>query len=336
MTTPHPTRLRTALAPASRLRAAAVVMLGALSLSGAVARPVAAAADGARWTVTPAASSFGAGRADYAYTLSPGGRQEDGIVVANQGATTLRLALRAADGVTTPAGRIGLAAPGAKADGVAAWVHLERDAVTIEPGGSVTVPFTITPPKNAAAGDHVGGIVAAPVGATAGPRPGLQIHLRVSGPLKPGLSVDAVRVRYAGTANPVGAGDATVTYTIHNSGNAILTARQAVSVSGPFGTWVRHAGRIADVPPLLPGGTWKGSASLHGAAPAVRLGATVTLVPLLTDAAGSIAPLAATRATGHALAVPWSLLIVVIAVGGLAGVGLARVRAARRVDGAVA
>jgi hypothetical protein len=336
MTTPHPTRRRTALAPASRPRAAVVVMLAAGSLSGAVARPAAAAGDGARWTVAPAANSFGAGRADYTNTMIPGGRREDGIVVANQGAATLRLALRTADGVTTATGRLGLADPGAKADGIGAWVHLQRDVVTVAPGASVTVPFTITPPKDAAAGDHVGGIVTAPVGTTAGPRPGLRIRLRVSGPLKPGLSVDAVRVRYSGTANPIGTGDATVTYTIRNSGNAILTARQAVSVAGPFGSRVRHAGRIADTPPLLPGATWKGSASVHGVTPAARLGATVTLVPLLTDAAGSIAPLAATRATGHALAVPWSLVIVLIAVCGLAGVVLARVRAARRVDGAVA
>ncbi|HEY6758757.1 MAG TPA: hypothetical protein VI318_04680 [Baekduia sp.] len=343
----HPTRLHTAVAPASRPRAAAVLMLTlcALSFGGAVARPAAAADGGARWTVQTADNSFGAGRQDYRYTLSPGGRLEDGIVVVNQGTTTLHLALRTADGVTTPAGRLGLVDRGARSNGVATWVHLQQDVVTVEPGAAMTVPFTITPPKNAAAGDHVGGIVTVPVGADgvggAVARPGLEIRLRVSGALKPSLSVDAVRVHYSGTANPVGTGDATVTYTIRNTGNAILTARQAVSVSGPFGTWARHAARIADVPPLLPGATWKGSAPLRGVTPALRLGATVTLVPLLTDAAGSIAPLPATKATGHALAVPWSLLIVLIVVLGLAaGVVLRRRRrrvgAAPRVDGVVA
>jgi hypothetical protein len=336
----HPITLRTARTPASRLRAAVVLMLGVSWLGGALARPAVAADDGVRWTVKPAANSFGADRKDYGYTLSPGGRLEDGIVVANHGVATLHLALRTAEGVTTSTGGLGLADPGARANGVAAWVHLERDAVTVEPGAAVTVPFTITPPKNAAAGDHVGGIVTAQVGSAApggvDERPGLAIRLRVSGPLKPSLSVDAVRVRYSGTANPVGKGDATVTYTVRNSGNAILTARQAVSASGPFGTWTRRAGPIADVPPLLPGATWKVSAPLSGVAPALRLGATVTLVPLLTDAAGSIAPLPAVKATGHALAVPWALLIALIVVLGLAGVALRRVRAPRRVDGVVA
>jgi hypothetical protein len=41
--------------------------------------------------------------------------------------------------------------------------------------------------------------------------------------------------------------------------------------------------------------------------PAPRLTATVTLVPLLTDAAGSTAPLTAVVGTGHALMLAWVL-----------------------------
>ena len=59
-------------------------------------------------------------------------------------------------------------------------------------------------------------------------------------------------MHYADTPNPFGKGDATVTYTIHNTGNAILTARQAVSVSGPFGRWAVNAGKIADSPSCCP------------------------------------------------------------------------------------
>jgi hypothetical protein len=301
----------------SRARAAALVLLSAVSSVAALAGPAVAADDGARWTVTPADNRFGAGRQDYGYTLSPGGRLLDDVVVANQGATTLHLALRATG-----------------SDRVASWVRFARDAVTVAPGASVTVPFTITPPKDAAAGDHVAGIVAAPDGA--GPRPGLPLRLRVSGPLKPALSVESVRVHYAGTSSPLGTGDATVTYTIHNTGNATLRARPTVSASGPLGTWSRHAGRIADAPALPPGGTWEGSASLSGVAPALRVGATVKVVPLLIDASGSIAPLPAVAASGHALAVPWTLLIVLVVVLGLAGVVVRRVRVPRRADGAVA
>ena len=60
------------------------------------------------------------------------------------------------------------------------------------------------------------------------------LRLRVGGPLKPSLAVEQVRIDYAGTPNR-SQGRRTVTYTIHNTGNAILSARQTVSVSGPFG-----------------------------------------------------------------------------------------------------
>ncbi|WP_445152551.1 WxL protein peptidoglycan domain-containing protein [Baekduia sp. Peel2402] len=316
------------------LRTAAALLLSALGLGAAVAQSAAAADDGARWTVAPAANSYGADRKDYGFTVAPGGRLEDAIVVTNQGATMLRLALRPADAVTTSTGRFGLVDRGARSEGVASWVHLEQEVVTVDPGAQVTVPFTITPPKDAGAGDHVGGIVTAPEGADVDR--GLQIRLRLSGPLKPALAVGGVHMDYNNTANPLGTGDGTVFYTIRNTGNTILTARQAVSASGPFGIWARHAGRIADSPALLPGSTWKVSAPLHDVRPALRLKATVTLTPLLVDAAGSVSPLPATKATGHAWTIPWALLLVLVAAIGLAGAVTRRARAPQAVKGVVA
>ena len=168
------------------------------------------------WTVEPAANSFGADRQDYRYTINPGGQVEDGIVVVNHGTAPLQLALRATDRVRL----------GARCD--------RPDDVTVAPGESVEVPFALTLPDDAAPGDYVGGIVAARWAAGRIP-----IRLRVGGALKPSLAVEDVHVR----TSPVGKGDATVTYTIHNTGNAILSARQAVSVSGPFGRWAATRGQ---------------------------------------------------------------------------------------------
>ncbi len=123
--------------------------------------------------------------------------------------------------------------------------------------------------------------------------------------------------------------DATVSYTIRNTGNATLSARQKASVSGPFGLWPVDADTIADSPPLLPGQTRDVSAPVHGVTPALRLTATVTLIPLLTDAAGSTAPLDATESSGHAWTVPWLLLLAIVALGGLAGLAF-RSRRSRR------
>jgi hypothetical protein len=62
----------------------------------------------------------------------------------------------------------------------------------------------------------------------------------------------------------------------------------------------------------------------------MSLAATVSLVPLLTDAAGSIAPLAPTGATAHAWAVPWTLLLLVVVACALVAAALLAVERRRR------
>jgi hypothetical protein len=267
------------------------LMVAALGLGGLLARP-ARAAD---LTVQPAANQFGAGRPGFTYTVNPGGEVQDGLVVVNSGSSPRDVPLRLSG------------------KGLSEWVRPELDAVTIGAGESVEVPFTLTLPKDAAPGDYAGRIA------------GLPVRLRVSGPLKPSLSVEHVQVHYAETANPIGKGDAKVTYTIHNTGNAILSARQKVSVSGPFGRWEVAGDQVADSPPLLPGESRTVSVPVRGVTPVLRLTATVELIPLMTDAAGSTAPLAAVKATGHHLIVPWALLAVIVVLGGLA-LALTRVR----------
>jgi hypothetical protein len=135
----------------------------------------------------------------------------------------------------------------------------------------------------------------------------IRIHLRVSGDLKPSLSVDDLKVQYAGHR------DATVTYTVHNTGNAILAARPSTSVAGPFGMW-RAEGQQSDSPQLLPGESWKVSTQVHGVTPALRLTGSVTLLPLLTNAAGSTGPLTPLDATTHAWTTPWWLFLIPIAM----------------------
>lgn len=305
---------------AALAQATAVVLLAALGFLGVGVGPAAADGD-VSWAVSTASNDFGSGRQNYWYTLNPGGRLEDGLVVVNHGTTPLHLAVYAADGFTK-GGRLDLVTKDAKSTRVGAWVHTDRPDVTVRPGESLEVPFTVTLPDNAAPGEYMGGIVAQTgeaSGTSAGRRLGIRIRLRVGGPLKPSLAAENLHVSYSGT--PFGKGDATVTYTIHNTGNAILTARQAVSVSGPFGRLRVQAGQIHDSPQLLPGDTWKVSVPVRGVVPALRLTGTVTLVPLLTDASGSVAPLAAVETTSYAWT--WALLLVIVVLGGLVVAGLA-------------
>jgi hypothetical protein len=310
---------------------ALVVLFTAIGLLRLGAGPAAAGDGDLSWEVTTASNDFGSGRQNYGYTLDPGGRLEDGLVVVNHGTTPLHLAVYAADGFTAKGGGLDLVAKDATSARVGAWVHPDRPEVTVRPGESAEVPFTVTLPADAAPGEYMGGIVtqAADADGKDG-RLGIRIRLRVGGDLKPSLSVSDLRVRYSGTPDPFGKGDATLTYAIRNTGNAILTARQAVSVSALFGRSRVHAGRIDDSPQLLPGDTWKVSVPVHGVAPGPRLTGTVTLVPLLTDASGSVAPLAAVTTTSRAWSTPWAPLLALVALCGVVVAGLAVRRRRRR------
>lgn len=290
-------------------RAVVVALLAAVGIAGAGS---AATADtDADWTVRTADNDFGSDRDNYDYTLDPGERLDDGLVVTNNGTAPLDLAVYTADAFTTNKGQLDLRTRNVSPTGVGAWTHPAQDHLTIQPGQSKEVPFTVSVPANATPGDHIGGIVTSLTQGNVERRVGVRLQLRVGGTLEPALSVEGVDVRYSGTA--FGKGDATITYAIHNTGNAILAARQAVTVSGPFGSWRVPATRVDDSPHLLPGETWHVSVPVHGVAPTVQLTATVTLVPLLTDAVGSTAPLPAAETTTHAWAIPWVLLLLVAA-----------------------
>src|ERR1700754_417941 len=273
----------------------------------------------APWSLATSDNNFGANRPSFTYTLNPGAQASDGVVVVNNGTTPLDLSVYAADAFTTRGGKLDLTGQDAKPKGVGACVPPATDNVRVPPGQSVEVPVAVALPKEAAPGDYVGGIVAA----RDSERVSIPIHLRVGGALKPSLAVENVHVDYSGTLNPAGKGDATVTYAIHNTGNAIVHARQTVWVAGPVGAWSPNAARVPDSPSLPPGESWKVSVPVAGVAPAIRTTATVTLVPLLTDAAGSTAALEAVETSGHAWTVPWALLVAILVVCGFVFAGVA-------------
>ncbi|WUH91739.1 DUF916 domain-containing protein [Streptomyces sp. NBC_00433] len=344
----HPSPTRRATTARALVRTAVLALLVALAttLAGLTAGAARAAGGDVSWTVRTAANTYGADRSSFGYSINPGGAIKDTMTVANHGTEPLALTVYAADGFTTATGQLDLVTRDKKSVGVGAWSRPERESVVVQPGKSADVPFTVTVPANATPGDYVGGILTslkqpdAAQGITVDRRLGIKIALRVSGDLKPALKVENLHVGYSGTANPFAAGDATVTYTIHNTGNATLSARQAVSLSGPFGRLKADAKGVAAPPALLPGESWKVKVPVHGVAPGFRLAATVTLTPLLTDASGSTSALKPVAATAHGWAVPWTLTLLVVllaaaAVATLLLVRRGRARARQREDARV-
>ncbi|MFJ5643864.1 WxL protein peptidoglycan domain-containing protein [Streptomyces sp. NPDC093223] len=337
MHAPIPRRTTTV---AALLRTALLALLATLVVTGPLTVPAAAAGGDVTWTVRTAPNGYGSDRSSFAYGVNPGGRIDDAMVVANRGKQPLTLAVYAADGYTTDTGRLDLLTRDKKSVGVGAWVHADRANVQVAPGRTVRVPFSVTVPANATPGDYVGGLLTSlkqaddAAGINVDRRLGIRLKLRVSGALRPRLAVEDLAVDYHGTANPFATGGATVTYTVHNTGNAVLSARQNVSLNGPFGRLKARTGAVAAPPELLPGERWKVTVPVHEVTPAFRLTATVTLTPLLTDASGSVSPLAPVRATAGGWAVPWTLLIavLVLAAAGTTWLLLARRARARRAE----
>ena len=300
------------------VRAAAALLAAAVSLPAAT--PALADGGDVTWTVRTASNSFGTDRSSYNYSANPGGTIRDGLVVANRGKTKLTLGVYTADGYTTGTGRLDLRGQADRQTGIGAWVRGGAATIAVLPGKTVEVPFVVTVPANATPGDYVGGIVTTltqpddAAGINVERRLGIRIKLRVSGELKPALSVENLSVDYHGTANPFGSGHATVSYTIHNTGNATLSATQGVSIEGPFGWLHADAAKVAAPPELLPGESWRVTVPVKSVRPAFDLAVTATLTPLLTDASGSTTSLKPVTTTMHAFAVPWLLLVLFLVV----------------------
>ncbi len=301
----------------------------ALTATAGLLPPSPAAADTpmgeVTWGVRTAESDVGSNRDNFAYTLDPGEHIEDALIVTNHASELLALSVYPADGFTTSSGQLDLVTADTPSVAVGAWSALGDDHLEIPPGESVEVPFTVTIPANTVPGDYTGGILTAltePSGQAESivvdRRLGIRMHVRVSGDLEPGLTVEDLAVDYAGSMNPFATGDASVTYTVRNTGNTRLSAGQDVTVSGPWGILPITLGDVGPVPELLPDETWTVSAPATGVLPTFWLTTTSLItpsVPAMAEAAPELEPV---RTTTGTWAVPWSPLgLLVILIGGI-------------------
>jgi hypothetical protein len=346
--------------PARSLAArAGVAVLAALAVLAAIGAPAGAAGAraGSRNSSTSAdhkpakhkKATFGIGPATDGeldqrpvlnFDAEPGSAIHDEVAVVNLANAPVTLNLYTADGLNGADGSIGFAPkadPGKDARG---WIQLHT------PGGPPTihlaarqtriVRFDLQIPTDATPGDHFVGIVASLTskvrnskGADVNFEQRVALHtlIRVSGPLNPRLTVDNLHVTYHGSANPFGSGSATVTYTVRNTGNIDLGGQQAVKISGLFGsTGSPHA--LANVPVLLPRSSYPVRVDVPGVWPEIFLHAKVTVTPLSVAGAADPQLPQATAETSF-VAIPWALLVLLIALGG-AGYGAWRWRRKRR------
>ncbi|MFE2311564.1 hypothetical protein, partial [Streptomyces sp. NPDC059411] len=262
-------------------------------------------------------------RPHFSYGVTGGAGLRDQIAVWNYGDAPLTLAVYASDAVNTVDGGFDLLPAGRAPKDAGSWIKLEKDKVIVPPKGKVIVPFTVSVPREVTPGDHTAGIVASLAGGgqdaqgnkvRLDQRVGSRVYIRAAGTLTPRLDVTGVSASYEGTANPFGTGSATVTYTLRNTGNVRLGARQAVRVNSLLGTSVT-AGGLKDLGELLPGTSLTITAKADGVPPVLRSSAVVSVQPVaVRDGVDPRLP-SLTRSVSL-WTVPWTLLAMVLVITG--------------------
>ncbi len=293
------------------LAQAALVLIGA--------GPAAAADETVGIAAAPASDGRPDGRTRFSLLTSAGQQVQDTLLVRNTGSTDAELRVYAADAATGADGAFALDEANAPGADVAGWVAFGAGAaptLRLASGAQALVPFTVTVPAGAPAGDHVGGIVV-----STGPVDGVErrvatrLYVRVQGVVQPGLAVTSVSASQPGGTNPL-AGPTTITAVLANTGGVALAARLTAGVRTVFGI---TTGTVADedVAELLPGETRTVTLDLGSVARAGYLAPYVELVPVADEAYPFAASLPTVRGQGALVAVPWLPLgLVVLAAGG--------------------
>jgi len=199
------------------------------------AAPASAASNG-QWSLEPIrAPGSIVGRSNFDFSLVPGQTVVDECTLTNYTNQALTFQIYAADAYDTPhGGSFALKLPNQRNVDLGSWVHLPFSTYTLPPNTAVNFPFSITPPHNAAPGDHAGGIVAVnitPLNQVQGNLKlaihegvGVRIYGHVVGPSHPGLGVSDIEPNV--TLGPfswaTGSGTSLTRFTVQNTGNTIF------------------------------------------------------------------------------------------------------------------
>ncbi|MEW1641828.1 MULTISPECIES: WxL protein peptidoglycan domain-containing protein [unclassified Streptomyces] len=296
---------------------------------GLLAAPAGHAADNGSWSVYPAASQIAA-RPYFYLSADPGQTVRDKVVVANKTAKPLTFRLYAADAYNTARdGGFAVRTMKETMRGVGAWAKPARSRVTVPAHRTVTVPFTLHVPEGAEPGDHPGALVALDEHVDKGDGSlalgvqravGARVYLRVGGPTLPALAVEHVRVSHHQPLVPgLGNSDATISYTLHNTGNVTLDPKVTLKAQGLFGRTLLSRGLTRIPAELLPGQRVRLSEPWKGA-PQLDWG-DVTLT--------ASAPGTKQSASASFFALPWLAAALLLVVGFVGGALAVRARRGR-------
>lgn len=273
----------------------------------------------ATWGVNPSGQDGPDGRAAFDLALDPGETVIDFVGVSNFSTEPITLRLYASDAFTTDTGAFDLLPADQEPVDVGSWIGFNEQTLTVAPETRLDVPFALTVPADATPGDHVGGIVAALTEEATDAngtevlverRVGARVHLRVSGELDPNLAPDMEHVTYHYDWHPVRPGTTSFDYAVENVGNVRLQGELVARIAGPWGLLPREA-VIAELPQILPGDRFEGTAEVDGVWPLARLEVELVVRPEAVDEADAASRLASRSDIETLWAPPWPQAAVV-------------------------
>ena len=139
----------------------------------------------------------------FVYNLDLGESKEDALLVFNTSDDTRTVKLYAVDSVPSNQGNFALAPEEITPTDLGAWIELSETFITLEPGESREVPFTVTIPDNADVGEHSAGIIIqkssqaealGQTGASIVTRVGIRVYETVPGEVVKNIELDDFKV----------------------------------------------------------------------------------------------------------------------------------------------
>lgn len=273
--------------------------------------------------MTPVITDIGEERSNFSYAVEPGSTIDDAVLVRNSGTSVLTLAVYGSDAFTDDSGALDIATT-AGSEAIGTWITPSVESVSIEAGGLVRIPFTVTVPDDAQPGEHAGALLtvleSSGDAVSVDMRYATRVTATVAGELTAGMSLDQAQLDVETGFWPWETAAATVSYDVHNTGNTRLSAVQLITAQGVelYSTPDAATGLIT-LAELLPEAAVSVGATVDGLTAWLPFTAVqVAVSPSVLTPAGAEAPTISQQQltlSAVAIAPGWWVIVVVLAGG---------------------
>jgi len=175
----------------------------------------------------------------FIYNLDLGESKDDALILFNTTDEIQTVKLYPVDSVPSNQGNFALEAEDSPRKGIGSWIKLSETLVTLSPGESREIPFTITIPHDTDVGEHSGGIiiqkarpgeVQAETGASIVTRVGIRVYETVPGEIVKDIKLIDFQVKLTPAEDKTSFYD--ISLTAENLGNVSLKPQVSLNISG--------------------------------------------------------------------------------------------------------